>query len=566
MCTKTRAGNGEGYESARQGRHTGTRSAATQLVRVPTLPFSKAPLGPKGDFDRLFAVGARRGAVGAVHGDVDDAEPDLGLGDASLGFVIGGVSSLHWDRCGFELTMPCRHSLTIVLRDCAPPGRVSWTEMKRHALLLGLVLTGALWGQRPELPPADAPVLAALQEIMPALRYANVIERMPGENEPDLLLVLAGPRPLHLYVTGKISWTARSVFALVLEKRDREPDLQPEILAVLDNRSDDSCCATRVLKSTRTEIVLSREGEKSRRWSHLKAFVDIASRSVEVVEYRPFAILETRDDDGLPLFIAGDRTAFRVLRARPGPPYLELLNEEDAAPIVSTLDIEVGSIGWETVRTLRRQSEVVRFGADGRFRFDPATPDRITETTGSGLRDHHLPQSTLEEVARLRSSEQDRLEIEETIGPHRLVGSRLWFGKTFYNSEGFTGVGGLGFFDTAGGAFETLSPQEIRDWSVSAMAIDRSVAWAALAQRGEWGNSAGGLLRIDTGTGQVDTYPVPFEVSEVEVFSDRLYLASRDGITILFPDAHIEHYFVDLSADGSYQLTRWVTIGVAADQ
>ena len=566
MCTKTRAGNGEGYESARQGRHTGTRSAATQLVRVPTLPFSKAPLGPKGDFDRLFAVGARRGAVGAVHGDVDDAEPDLGLGDASLGFVIGGVSSLHWDRCGFELTMPCRHSLTIVLRDCTPPGRVSWTEMKRHALFLGLVLTGVLWGQRPELPPADAPVLAALQEIMPALRYANVIERMPGENEPDLLLVMAGPHPLHLYVTGEISWTARSVFALVLEKRDREPDLQPEILAVLDNRSDDSCCATRVLQSTRTEIVLSREGEKSQRWPHLKAFVDIASRSVEVVEYRPFAILETRDDDGLPLFIAGDRTAFRVLRARPGAPYLELLNEEDAAPIVSTLDIEVGSIGWETVRTLRRQSEVVRFGADGRFRFDPATPDRITETTGSGLRDHHLPQSTLEEVARLRSSEQDRLEIEETIGPHRLVGSRLWFGKTFYNSEGFTGVGGLGFFDAAGGAFETLSPQEIRDWSVSAMAIDRSVAWAALAHRGEWGNSAGGLLRIDTGTGQVDTYPVPFEVSEVEVFADRLYLASRDGITILFPDAHIEHYFVDLSADGSYQLTRWVTIGVAADQ
>ena len=400
---------------------------------------------------------------------------------------------------------------------------------------------------------------------MPEFRYASVIERMPGENEPDLLLVLAGPRPLRPYVTGEIPWYS-SVFALVLEERDRrEPDLQPEILAVLDNRADDSCCATRVLQSTRTEIVLSREGEKSQRWPHLKAFVDIASRSVEVVEYRPFSILETRDDDGLPLFIAGDRAAFRVLRARPGPPYLELLNEEDAAPIVSTLDVEVGSIGWETIRSLRRHSEVIRFGADGRFRFDPATPGRITELTDGGLINHNLPQTSPEELVRVRPSEEDSLEaggiIEEVIGPYRLVGSRLWFGKTFYDSEGFTGVGGLGFFDAASGAFETVSPPEIRDWSVSAMAIDGSVAWAALEHRGEWGNSAGGLLRMDTGTGQVDTYPVPFVVSKVEVFADRLYLASRDGITIVFPDAHIEHYFVDLSADGSYQLTRWVTIG-----
>ena len=60
------------------------RSAATRRVRVPTLPFSNAPLGPKGDFDRLFAVGARRVAVGIVHSPVDDAEPDFGLGDASL--------------------------------------------------------------------------------------------------------------------------------------------------------------------------------------------------------------------------------------------------------------------------------------------------------------------------------------------------------------------------------------------------------------------------------------------------------------------------------------------------
>ncbi len=40
------------------------------------------PLGPEGDLDRLFTVGGHGPAVAGVHGDMDDAEPDLGLGPA----------------------------------------------------------------------------------------------------------------------------------------------------------------------------------------------------------------------------------------------------------------------------------------------------------------------------------------------------------------------------------------------------------------------------------------------------------------------------------------------------
>jgi hypothetical protein len=41
-------------------------------------PFSKAPLGPKGDFDRLFAVSGHRGATLGILGEVDNPEPVLG--------------------------------------------------------------------------------------------------------------------------------------------------------------------------------------------------------------------------------------------------------------------------------------------------------------------------------------------------------------------------------------------------------------------------------------------------------------------------------------------------------
>ena len=60
-----------------------TRAAGTRRVKAPMLPFSKAPLGPEGDLHCLFAEGGHGGAVLAVQGDVDDAEPDLWLGRPS---------------------------------------------------------------------------------------------------------------------------------------------------------------------------------------------------------------------------------------------------------------------------------------------------------------------------------------------------------------------------------------------------------------------------------------------------------------------------------------------------
>lgn len=58
-----------------------SRSAGTRRIRVPMLPFSKAPFGPRAISTVCFAVGGPGRAIAGLQGDVDDAEPDLGLGD-----------------------------------------------------------------------------------------------------------------------------------------------------------------------------------------------------------------------------------------------------------------------------------------------------------------------------------------------------------------------------------------------------------------------------------------------------------------------------------------------------
>lgn len=50
------------------------------------------PLGPQGNFHRLFAVGGHRGPIRAFLGNVDDPEPDLGLGPAGPAAVSRTVT------------------------------------------------------------------------------------------------------------------------------------------------------------------------------------------------------------------------------------------------------------------------------------------------------------------------------------------------------------------------------------------------------------------------------------------------------------------------------------------
>jgi len=54
-----------------------TSLADTRRVRAPRLPFTKAPLGPEGDLDGLFAVGGHRGATVGNLGGMNDPELDL---------------------------------------------------------------------------------------------------------------------------------------------------------------------------------------------------------------------------------------------------------------------------------------------------------------------------------------------------------------------------------------------------------------------------------------------------------------------------------------------------------
>jgi hypothetical protein len=133
-----------------------------------------------------------------------------------------------------------------------------------------------------------------------------------------------------------------------------------------------------------------------------------------------------------------------------------------------------------------------------------------------------------------------------------LEGDRLWFGKSFYNSEGLTGVGGFGYFDAAARSWKIYSPPEIQRWSVSAILVEHDAIWLALYRRGEYGNSSGGLLRWDRRTEQVEVLDRKLSADHIARCGDALCMGA-DGFLVL-KDQQLRSYFLDQTSDGRYQM------------
>ena len=123
-------------------------------------------------------------------------------------------------------------------------------------------------------------------------------------------------------------------------------------------------------------------------------------------------------------------------------------------------------------------------------------------------------------------------EFAEEIGPVQFYGDRLWFGKTFYDAEGKTGVGGLGYFDVAARQFTLLSPPEILDWSVSALLVEPDAVWFGLAHRGEYSTTPGGLLKWSPASQTARRFPLEAGINAIARYRDRLLLATDEGISV----------------------------------
>ncbi|MDX2181326.1 MAG: hypothetical protein SFV18_17155 [Bryobacteraceae bacterium] len=170
-----------------------------------------------------------------------------------------------------------------------------------------------------------------------------------------------------------------------------------------------------------------------------------------------------------------------------------------------------------------------------------------------------LPQSSYDQFAAARPKRvkngytREFTLIEERIGPHQYVDGVLWFGKTFYDGEGITGIGGFGYFDAKTRRYRLFAPPEMADYSATAIRVEPYAIWLALASRGEWSTKGGGILRFDRATERVERWPSRDIVTAFARVGDGLVAATWFGIAAL-DNGKLRRYFLDKTLDGRWRV------------
>ena len=173
------------------------------------------------------------------------------------------------------------------------------------------------------------------------------------------------------------------------------------------------------------------------------------------------------------------------------------------------------------------------FDARGRYEKLPG----IAVQDGDSFLAYPLTQSTAEDlgiyrrefVPRTRAEGIGRFKIQEWIDAFGLHANRLWFGKGFYDGEGYTGVGSLSYFDIDRRSYKTIRLPEIADWSTSSILVEDRWVWMGLVGYGEGADHSGGLLRYDRSTGETRIYPIEDVITHILGHNSVVYVGAKKG-------------------------------------
>jgi hypothetical protein len=408
---------------------------------------------------------------------------------------------------------------------------------------------------------ADRAFVPLLQRSDGALRDFAIVSRRQVDGNLDIVLALGSPNGIHKAEGESFSWLQEDRLGIFLQ--DRADSSRVYTLAIEPGPP----CSIHLERVTDREVLISCPGDYD--WGkgadNQKFVFDITSkRLLEYYSYPPFANYVLVGGSSGPVFVADDPHHLLAAAWVASSKSFQFLSEAQASEIFERISIRTESAeGYERRIPAPLQKQRIAFGPEKRFELlmhskgVGAANDYpvIVEHSLKATRQFPLPQTSRKEWMIKRADEAKHIfpisaaEIGEQIGPYQVEGDRLWFGKTFYNGEGSSGVGGFGYFDPRLRSYRLYAPREIWKWSVSVLLAEPDALWLGLIWYGEGADSSGGLLRWDRTTESVRHFDLNARLTQILRSDDALFMASGDGIEVL-RGAEVERYIVDSARNG----------------
>lgn len=343
----------------------------------------------------------------------------------------------------------------------------------------------------------------------------------------------------------------------------------------------------------------------SKRGHRTRYFYDLdARKSLRMVEYKGVRVYSMFEFEGSLLFLGSDRNQSVVARLAPRLDFRELDSWEvvdriggSEIPVVDsvaargeTLALKGGNVafvlspdGWVEANDRDLLSETPDSAETLSVkRFGPWIPvsdvqDRMTATrelrapansyrvSRKGVYDlvrdtlYEFPRHDYEHLQKYRPRFAGQPDLEriyticDMIGPYQFLGRKIWFGTTFPDAEGATGLGGIGFFDVDEKCYHMHYPKDLADWSTSSIWVGEKYAWVGLVNRSEYNRFPGGLLRYNVRSGETRKYDIDAEIRKIYGFGDDVFVGTSDGVYVISGE-ETTYVGFDFDIEGRYHL------------
>ncbi len=405
-------------------------------------------------------------------------------------------------------------------------------------------------------PQADMAVDAALRKADSTIVYVKILERKTVAGDMDVVIAMGAPKEWPVEMGRFIPWTTKQKMGLFLQNRDR--------LYTLAIRAGSEACTVRVERIAATESVIACTADDVQSTPMNHQFVyDLGTKKlIAERSYSPFSFIRAFSDHGNAVLVGSDSQRLIAIRFRPGDPPFRVLDAGEAQPWLARVPTSKGWVGLDRKPILYVEPQAfqpVHFGA---FTLEQEKGNSFGPRpviTRPGNTRYELPQSTYDAFSTARPNRVKNgysragTEFEERMGPHQVDGGKLWFGKTFYDGEGDSGVGGFGYFDPGDRKYHIFSPPEVADFSVSAILVEPNTVWTALSQRGEYGGPSGGVLKYDMKTKSVRKFELPEFGGQFLRAGGDLLIATSGGVAVIH-DGVLKRYFVVPTTEGGLRV------------
>lgn len=170
----------------------------------------------------------------------------------------------------------------------------------------------------------------------------------------------------------------------------------------------------------------------------------------------------------------------------------------------------------------------------------------IEDSEHEGFINYFLPQPKLDFVMKQRPHALGDT-AEHLIGPYWVEDDKIWFGLSYAENDGYTGIGGIGYFDLNSKNYYINYLKEIIDWSSSAIYKDGDLIYLGASTMSDDYVIPGGIFRYNLKSSELNIYRIPSFTYNIYKHDGKFYIGANNGFYIL---TNYSIYFVAIHPEG----------------